>query len=489
MFSLLLFLLGIRIKAPVGESANLPYLNAKELASELKKNKNSIVFFVDQYTDLEFADYAIHEYKEEVKFIRADLSDGHQYNCKFSPCIVPFQKKNPSPVVPAPLQPAQFLLWVKNSLTPGFISVESAGHLHRLLTGHKPLVFSVDQKGRNKKIPANYTIYSTTADLFKTFNVTIEKGYYLFRPSDHELLPIKDGDFAKILAEPKIFDINDLNPKLRPYMAGYMIDENDAESCRTEIEILKKLADKYSDKIQFTTLFGRPSELYKKASDLMTLPTPYFFVFNTSDIEGGRWLIYKKDKVNDFSFVDHFVKGILDDTEFFTVISEDIPIYSPDEHFRKIVADNFEDLVLNSNDDVLVAFTAPWCHHCKDLKPVLNETATLLKDTHAKIYYMDGSLNDIPEAVPSVDGYPTMYFWPAGKKEEEPIKYSGIRRFKDVLNFVVNKSTNSIEVPQHNETEISERIRLIQHPPTPVPEAEFGEDESEFPSDTEIENE
>lgn len=47
---------------------------------------------------------------------------------------------------------------------------------------------------------------------------------------------------------------------------------------------------------------------------------------------------------------------------------------------------------------------------------------------------MDATANDIPKNY-DVNGFPTIYFAPVGKKEE-PIKYEGNRDFNDLIDFM-----------------------------------------------------
>ena len=84
----------------------------------------------------------------------------------------------------------------------------------------------------------------------------------------------------------------------------------------------------------------------------------------------------------------------------------------------------------------VVLFYADWCGHCKDLKPVWDETA---KEVNAKEKKMikvncgEGTKDDkkIMEKY-DVDGYPTIIIFEDGK----PTKYDGKRTKEDLLAIV-----------------------------------------------------
>lgn len=54
--------------------------------------------------------------------------------------------------------------------------------------------------------------------------------------------------------------------------------------------------------------------------------------------------------------------------------SEEIP-ENNDKPVKIVVSKNFQDLVIDNDQDVLVEFYAPWCGHCKQLAPTYEKVA------------------------------------------------------------------------------------------------------------------
>uniref|UniRef100_A0A0N5A4U9 Protein disulfide-isomerase n=1 Tax=Parastrongyloides trichosuri TaxID=131310 RepID=A0A0N5A4U9_PARTI len=136
---------------------------------------------------------------------------------------------------------------------------------------------------------------------------------------------------------------------------------------------------------------------------------------------------------------------------------------------KVVVGSTFTSVVYDETKDVLIEFYAPWCGHCKNFEPQYNELAEKFKKSQPNLIIakMDATENDPPLNF-KVEGFPTIYFAPSGKKEI-PIKYTGNRALEDLESFmrkhavksftggkeeiIDNKKEKSTEKPKEVKTE------------------------------------
>merc|ERR1712146_597612 len=109
------------------------------------------------------------------------------------------------------------------------------------------------------------------------------------------------------------------------------------------------------------------------------------------------------------------------------------PVDNTGKPVTVIVGENWNDIVKDTNKDVLVKYYAPWCGHCKKLAPVWDELGEHYKDNeNIVIAKFDATANEA-EGV-EIRGYPTLIFYP--KDNKAGIYYSGereLQNFKDWL--------------------------------------------------------
>ncbi|KAI4243581.1 MAG: hypothetical protein L6R40_003405 [Gallowayella cf. fulva] len=92
---------------------------------------------------------------------------------------------------------------------------------------------------------------------------------------------------------------------------------------------------------------------------------------------------------------------------------------------------------VGGDKDVLVAFTAPWCGHCKSLAPTWESVATdYAAEPSVLIAKVDAEAENSKSTAEAqgVKSYPTIKYFPKGSTTPEP--YEGGRTEQDILEFM-----------------------------------------------------
>jgi len=128
------------------------------------------------------------------------------------------------------------------------------------------------------------------------------------------------------------------------------------------------------------------------------------------------------------------------------------PVPTADEGpVKVVVGKNFEDVVMDETKDVLLEVYAPWCGHCKSLEPTYTKLAEAYAGSNdVVIAKMDGTENEVDGL--SIKGFPTLKFYPKGKKTVDGEDYSGGRELDDFEKFLESRGGKPIaEDDSHEE--------------------------------------
>ena len=106
------------------------------------------------------------------------------------------------------------------------------------------------------------------------------------------------------------------------------------------------------------------------------------------------------------------------------------------------ITDNFNQLVVDSHEDVIVMFYAPWCGWCKKMLPDFDRLASHFKDhsSKLKIMKMDATAHQVQHENVKIYGFPLVHYFKAGNKQN-PVEYKGNRSFDDMVNYINSNKT------------------------------------------------
>ncbi|KAF4680861.1 hypothetical protein FOZ60_012864, partial [Perkinsus olseni] len=151
--------------------------------------------------------------------------------------------------------------------------------------------------------------------------------------------------------------------------------------------------------------------------------------------------VYSAGRKLDKDFYRTFVREFDDGSLRPYKRSEPIPEYWGNEGVMQVVAENFDDVVMNDAQDVLVNY-APWCGHCRQLSGIysaLGEKVKHLKST-LRIVKVDATQNELPLRV---DAFPTIMLYPAGRKQS-PVYFHGRRTVDHFIQFLKDNAVHEI---------------------------------------------
>ncbi|KAI9143320.1 thioredoxin-like protein [Paraphysoderma sedebokerense] len=100
---------------------------------------------------------------------------------------------------------------------------------------------------------------------------------------------------------------------------------------------------------------------------------------------------------------------------------------------------NFEQIVMDPKNNVLVEFYAPWCGHCKQLAPIYEKVGNVFAtEKNCIVAKVDATVQSALADKYEIQGYPTIKFFGAGK-DKKPEDYNGGRTEEDFVEFLNKK--------------------------------------------------
>jgi protein disulfide-isomerase A1 len=134
-----------------------------------------------------------------------------------------------------------------------------------------------------------------------------------------------------------------------------------AEEREKFAEDFRPVAEKHRGAINFVTL---DAKLFGAHASNLNLEPEKFPAFAIQETTKNAKYPYDQSKKLDAKEVGKFIKNVLDGKVEPSIKSEPIP-ESQEGPVTVVVGRNYQEVVIDNEQDVLVEFYAPWCGHCK----------------------------------------------------------------------------------------------------------------------------
>lgn len=273
------------------------------------------------------------------------------------------------------------------------------------------------------------------------------------------------SEFVKAAAVPLLDEVSPANFQLYAEAGlplAYLFVEANNPHRESVIKALEPVARTHKGKINFVWIDANKFADHAKALNLVENNWPAFVIQN---IGAQTKFPLDQKKTVDVDSVTHFVQEFVDGKLSPSLKSEPIPKKQSPGAFT-LVTDEFDSAVYGNDNkkDVFIEFYAPWCGHCKRLKPVWDNLAHSFKGAGDALLIakFDATENDVPPSTGiQVQGFPTLKFKKAGTKEF--IDYQGDRSLDSLIEFVEQHSSHEavkVEIAEEESEQAASQVVL-----------------------------
>jgi len=405
---------------------------------------------------------AAHHSQSHLALSKVDATEdtdlAHKYDVQGFPTILFFIDGVPKDYNGARTKDA-IVEWINKKLGPGVQNITAVDQAERILTGDDKAVLAFldslsgaqsDELAAASRLEDSINFYQTSSpDVAKLFHIDPEakRPCVVLLKKEEEKLTFFDGEFkASVIADfvsaNKLPLVTTLTQETSPSIFGNSIKKQIllfavANKSSKFLPIFKEAAKSFKGKLLFIFVERDNEEVGEPVANYFGITGQETTVLAYTGNEDARKFFL--DGEVSLDSIKDFAESFLEDklTPFYK--SEPVP-ESNDGDIKIVVGKNLDLIVLDESKDVLLEIYAPWCGHCQSLEPTYNKLAKHLRGIDSLVIAkMDGTSNEHPRAKP--DGYPTILFYPAGKKSFEPITFEGDRTVVEMYKFIKKYAT------------------------------------------------
>jgi protein disulfide-isomerase-like protein len=222
----------------------------------------------------------------------------------------------------------------------------------------------------------------------------------------------------------KVDDLKAFKKLIKTRLSVLVLFSNGDEPVKKFFPIFEKVASTIAG--QGTLMYVNCKEKKKICKNLKVVPDKGGFLLK-------HYINGEYHKEYDRSYTEKSLLNFMQNPSSDAPWSED-PLSKDVQHLETV--DDFTGLLSKTPKPILVMFYAPWCGHCKAMKPHFAEAATELKK-EAVLAGMDvekQELYPLRQAL-NISGFPTLHYYLRGEKVYD---YGGGRTKEDIIKWMKN---------------------------------------------------
>ncbi|VAH85125.1 unnamed protein product [Triticum turgidum subsp. durum] len=343
--------------------------------------------------------------------------------------------------------------WIGKKLGPAVRNLTAVDEAEKIVTGDDVAVLAFldhllgahsDELAAASRLEDTVSFYQTTSpDVAKLFHVDPEAqrpSVVLLKKEEEKLTVF--GEFrasaiAEFVSANKIPLITTLTQETAPAIFDNPIKKQIllfavAKESSKFLPIIKETAKSFKGKLLFVFVERDNEEVGEPVANYFGITGQETTVLAYTGNEDAKKFFFSGEISLDT--IKEFARDFLEDKLTPSYKSDPVPELN-DEDVKVVVGKSLDQIVLDESKDVLLEVYAPWCGHCQSLEPIYNKLGKYLRGIDSLVIAkMDGTNNEHPRAKP--DGFPTILFYPAGKKSFEPITFEGDRTVVEMYKFL-----------------------------------------------------
>jgi hypothetical protein len=292
-----MFLLGfvtLRITEPIRTIQTVPVIDDKDLHSFIKTNSPAVIFFGNR-SYYEFASFTVYRYRKHFKFGFSTETGASSLNISNFPVVGIFNGSSRVSLLYSGnsvielAQQCQSHLWYSFPRVRLFLSDE----LRQILATQNSMLFGIDRAYSEpfSSFRNDVSFFALRHELFQLLGLNLSSGYYAYRGVDRNLVRIPDTkvrSYREYLKTPLIrFD--SVNFTNRPFVCGFVIDQENDTKAEEQIRIMKVLAPKFQE-MSFAPLIGQKVKELNETGN---------FIVWKDEFVGKRWILNDQEIWNE----------------------------------------------------------------------------------------------------------------------------------------------------------------------------------------------